>query len=183
MKKLIALLLALVFILGLVGCGDAENRENETLQPAANENNLSHDQTKSVVVEDSLILVQSNDELSKPYENFLWANTWFEHGWLNADDISIYYKLSAIHNEIPQITYSDDFEIHYKDGVEFLSVSVYDSNFDRIHHNMQQEVIHTLEQGTYYLVIVVKVQGKYIETEEKYEYSGYECAYKLVINN
>ncbi len=183
MKKLIVLLLALVFLLGLVGCGDAENRENETLQPTANENNLSHEQSEPVIAEDCLIWIQSNDTLSKPYENYLRARTWIEHSWLYADDISIYYKLSAIHNEIPQITYSDDFEIHYKDGVEFLSVSVYDSNFDRIHHNMQQEVIHTLEQGTYYLVIVVQVQGKYIEAAGEYEYSGYECAYKLVINN
>ena len=165
MKKLIALVLALALMFSFGGCANIENNKND------------------IIVDDSLILVQSVDALEKPYENFLWAEKWSENGWVSGDGMSISHKLSDINKEIPQITYGDDFEIHYGEGVEFISLSVYNSDFDIIHHNVQQDVLHTLEEGTYYLAITVKVQGEYIEADEKYEYSGYECAYKLVINN
>lgn len=199
MKKIIAFVLAFVLMLSFSGCGGTENKGNETLQnptdattPIAEQPldssiqetaNPADEQGKPVIVDDSLILVQSIDVLSKPYENFLWAEIWTENGWLSGDGMRISYKFSDIHNEIPQITYCDDFKIHYKEGVEFLSLSVYNSDFDRIHHSTKQEVLSDLAEGTYYLVITVKVQGKYIETEEKYEYSGYECAYKIIITD
>ena len=34
-----------------------------------------------------------------------------------------------------------------------------------------------------YLVITVKKQGDYIESDDKYEYTGYECVYKITIAN
>ena len=183
MKKFIASLLVAVSILGLVGCGDTERKKNETSQPATHENNFSSEQSELVVAEDCLVWVKSADTISKPYEKFLWENIWTGNGWLNADEISIFHELPDISKEFQQITYSDDFEIHYAEGVEFSSLSIYNSDFERIHHNVQPEVLQTLGQGTYYLVIVVSVQGKYIEAEEKYEYSGDECAYKLVLND
>ena len=130
---------------------------------------------------DSLIWVHSNGEVSKPYENFIWAQNWSEHGWLSADGMSIALEFSNIHNEIPQINYGEDFEIHYNDGVEFVSLSVYSQDFERIHHNVEEQVLNDLASGTYYLVINVRSQGEYIEAEEKYEYSGYECVYQIMI--
>ncbi len=89
---------------------------------------------------------------------------------------------SEVCNELPQILfYSDVFEIYYKDKVEFVSLSVYSSDFERIYRNAGQEVLNDLAQGTYYLIINVKKQGKYVESEEKYEYTGYECVYKMVV--
>ena len=167
MKRLVTLVLTFAFMLLLSSC-----RNTDALNSAP---------TKSVVVDDSLVLVQSNHEFSKPYENFIWAQQWTEHGWLSADASSISHSFSEICNDIPQITYCNDFEIHYKNGVEFLSLSVYNSDFDRIHHNVNEAVLSDLADGTYYLVIKVKSQGKYVEAAEKYEYSGYECAYKLII--
>ena len=199
MKKLIAFLLALVCVLGLVGCAKIENSKNNNSQNPIDTTNPEPEQiadsniqdtddsnsgqTKPVIVDDSLILVQSVDALEEPYEYFLWAEKWSENGWLSADAMSISNKLPDIDEEIPQISYGDDFEVYYGKNVEFISLSVYNSDFDRIHQNVQQEVLSTLEEGTYYLVITVKVQGEYIEADEKYEYTGYECAYKLVINN
>jgi hypothetical protein len=134
-----------------------------------------------IVVNDSLVLVQSNNLLSKSYENFLWSKKWIEAGWISGDGMSVSHKFSVIENEIPQITYCDDFEIFYKEGIEFLSFSIYNSNFSRIYHNVKDDVLSDLEEGTYFLIINVKSQGEYIETEEKYEYSGYECVYKIHI--
>lgn len=161
MKRIIALVLTLGVILSFSGCREAKNEENEALQ--------------------NLIQVQSGDTISKSYENFLWAEQWSEHGWMSLDGTRISLKFSEIHNEIPQIAYGDDFEIEYKEGVELVSLSVYNSDFDIINNNAKQEELKDLAEGTYYLVVTVKEQGEYIESEEEYEYASYECAYKLVI--
>ncbi len=197
MKRHIALVLALAFVLSFSGCNNAGNIKNETLDTPIDTTNPieeqsidpsiqdtdapNSEQTNSVIVDDSLILVQSTDELTKPYQNFIWSMNWDGCGWLSADAMGVFYKLPDIHNEIPQINYGDDFEIHYREGVEFLYLSIYNSDFNRIHHNARQGILEALAEGTYYLVITVQSQGKYIETEEKYEYAGYECAYKIVI--
>lgn len=198
MKKLIALVLALAFMLLFSGCGNTENEENgiskntaDSTKPTAeqsmdssiqNTDDPNSNQTKSVIVDDSLILVQSVDTLVKPYENFLWAEKYSEQGWLIGDGTSVSRIFPEVYNEIPQIIfYGDIFDIHYKDKVEFISLSVYNSDFERVYHNAGQEVLDDLTQGTYYLIITVKEQGAYIESEEKYEYSGYECVYKIVI--
>ena len=160
MKKLITLSLVLLFIFTCIGCGHIENREA-----------------------DSFIVVRSADILSKPYENFLWAEEWTGYGWLSGDGTGIARKFGDIHNELPKINYEDDFEIHYREGVEFVSLSIYNSEFGQVYHNEKLEVLDELAEGTYYLVITVKVQGEYIEAEDKYEYSGYECAYKMVVAN
>ena len=145
MKKVMALVLVCIFLLG--GCG--------------NTGTLDLDQT-GTVEEDSLILVRSMDGSSKPYENFLWAEKWSEYGWISGNGTSISRNFTEIHEELPQITYGDDFEIYYRDGVEFLSLSVYNSAFDRIYHNAGQEGLKDLAEGTYYLVITVKSQGQYM---------------------
>ena len=162
MKKLLVMVLALVFMLSCSGCRGDEPKG-------------------SVVVEDSLILVEVGDTLSKPYENFLWAETWSEHGWLSMDGTSLSRQFSEVQQEIPTIAYGNDFEIHYKEGVTFISVSVYNDAFESVYHNETQDVLKDLAEGEYYLVITVKKQGDYVEAEEKYEYSGYECAYYMKV--
>lgn len=162
MKRIIALVLILGVIFSFSGCREAKNEENEALQ--------------------NLIQVQSGDTLIKSYENFLWATMWTENGWLSLDGERISRKFSEVYSEIPQIAYCDDFEIQYREGVEFVSLSVYNSDFDIIYNNVKQEVLRDLADGTYYLVITVKEQGEYIESEEKYEYASSECVYKLVID-
>ena len=81
MKKLITLVLALASVLSFGGCANIENNKND------------------IIVDDSLILVQSVDALEKPYENFLWATAWSENGWLCADGISISHKLCFVNFE------------------------------------------------------------------------------------
>ena len=197
MKRLIALILVYVLTFLFGGYKFTEDEKNETL-PTHTETTTSvieqhpessipetdaptEEPREPVVVNDSLILVQSGDVLSRPYENFLWSKKWIEAGWISGDGMSVSHKLSVIENEIPQITYRDDFEIFYREGVEFLSFSVYGSDFGRIHHNVKEDVISDLEEGTYFLIITVKSQGRFVETEDEYEYSGYECVYKIHI--
>lgn len=127
-----------------------------------------------------LITVESNGEQVQPCPLFLWAQTWTERGWLNADGANFLEIHSEFSEEIPVITYGDDFEIHYRDGVSFLYLSVYNANFERIHHNVEQSVLSELEDGEYYIGFVVDEQGKYIESEKDYEMKGYECILRLI---
>ena len=172
MKKLLAMVLALTFVFFLGGCND-KNNENETDDPDIGEGGV-------VTVEDSLILVQSGATQSKPYENFLWAEEWSEDGWISADGTSITDKFSEKQHEIPQITYGEDFEIHYKEGVKLISLSVYNSDFEILQRDAAPSALKDLTNGMYYLIITVKDQGKYIEAEQEYEYAGYECVYQIV---
>ncbi len=197
MKRLIALILVYVLTFLFGGYKITEDEENKTLPPITEPttpiieqlpessipetNAPTKEPREPVVVNDSLVLVQSGNALSRPYENFLWSKKWIEAGWISGDGMSISHKLSVIENEIPKITYCDDFEIFYREDVEFLSFSVYGSDFCRIHHNVKDDIISDLEEGTYFLIINVKSQGRFVETEDQYEYSGYECVYKIHI--
>ena len=137
----------------------------------------------SPVFDDALISVQSAGIFVKPYENFVWAQSWSEDGWLSADGMRVSYKFSDVDNDIPSITYSDNFAIHYGDGVEFLSLMVYDSAFERVPNTDNIDALNELAEGTYYLVITVKIKGDYIESDDKFEQTGYECVYKITIAN
>lgn len=181
MKRTAALFIAILLLLSFVGCADTEKEKDGALPPASDTTAPAHEQDEPVTVDDSLILIESAGSLTKPYENFIWAEEWDGYGWLSGDGTSISRQFLDIQQELPQIIYGDDFKIHYKDGVEFSSLSVYNSDFGIVFHNAEQNVLNDLEEGTYYLVINVKKQGEYVEAEEKYEYSGYECAYKLHI--
>lgn len=172
MKKLLAMILALAFAFSLVGCNSKSN-ENESDDPDIGA-------VGSVNVADSLILVQSGDTLSKPYENFLWSEEWSEVGWISMDGSMIAERFLEKQQEIPQITYREDFEIRYKIGVTLISVSVYNSDFEFLRRDAEPSFLKDLASGTYYLVITVKEQGEYIRADQKYEYTGYECVYQIV---
>ena len=197
MKRILALVLALLLILPFCACGDTENKENETAQIPAETSKYDTalgseasseaadiqdpEQDETVIVKGSYILVQSGDTLEKPYKSFIWATNWVGSGWVSADGLSISDKFQDVYSEIPEINYCEDFAIHYEEGVELISLSVYNSNFQILDRNATLKRLATLADGTYYLVVTVKARGRYIEEEEKYEYAGYECVYKLVV--
>lgn len=128
------------------------------------------------------ITVHTGGGDTTPYVNFLWAQSYGENGWIAADGTRISWNLSQLCNEFPEITYGNDFQIRYQDGVTFQHLSVYNAELQCIHQNVTQDVLKTLPDGTYYLVINVNVQGKYIAAEKQHETSGYECAYKLQVS-
>lgn len=159
MKKAFVFTLALVIIASLFGCNGSN----------------------AVKVEDSFILVCSNGELVAPYENFLWSESRVGEHWISADGRSIVYESSEVWNEIPQITYSEDFKIHYRKKVSLKSINLYSLDFDAIHQNAEQVDLNNLPTGEYYLAIRVCRQGKFVWLEGKHESSGYECVYKLIV--
>ncbi len=175
MKKLIAILLVMVFVFLLVGCN------NEADQPI-DDNKEKNDENKMPFT-DSLILLESAERMTKPYENFVWSEFWSGGGWFSTDANRASWRLNEIQDEIPQITYSDDFKIHYREDVEFRSLEVYNSAFENVCRVSEEDIPIYFTSGVYYLVIEVKKRGEYIKEQEKFETSGYECVYKFEISN
>lgn len=157
MKRLSIFLLVLVMLLSFGGCFGQEQPDKAPL------------------------LIQSNGKEWEPYVNFLWAESRSENGWVAADGIRISNQFSNLSEKIPEIPYGSDFTLRYRDKVSLLSISVYDADGKLIQQNTKEEIWKSLAPGTYYLVVTVQVQGNYILADEKHEYTGLECACKLVI--
>ena len=179
MKKLSLIILAIVIISVLVGCANGEER---TPQPPEEIYVYDEKTEENDIVGDKLVLVRTDDILTAPYKNWIWAESYHGGDWLSADGMSVYYKFSEVHEEIPQITYSDDFEIIYASDVSLSYLSIYDDSFAELNFNAQEADLSELEEGIYYLVISVSEQGRYIKAENKYEHSGCECVYKLEVH-
>ena len=175
MKKLIAILLVMVFAFSLVRCVYEAEQPIGDNKEKNDENNLPFN--------DSLVLLESGGKMTKPYENCIWSEVWSGGGWFSSDGNRVSRRLNEIQDEIPQITYTDDFKIHYREDVEFRSLEVYNSALDNICRVSEENIPVYLTSGVYYLVIEVKKRGEYIKEQEKYEASGYECVYKFEILN
>jgi hypothetical protein len=132
--------------------------------------------------DDTLILVTSSGEKIAPYIISIWDETWTESGWLSADYMSLYFKLREIASELPVVSYSDDFTVQYEDSVSLKYISIYNVSFEQLHHNVDLTHLQELKAGTYYIGITVAERGIYIESEDKYESHGYDCACKLIID-
>ncbi len=149
-----------------------------------NESVLKSDETIAPPPIDSgntLTSIISNGETTVPFLQLLWDRSWTGDGWLSADGMSLIYMLPEIAEQFPIVTYDDDFTVQFKEGVSFTYMSIYDDGFERLYHNVDLSYLEGLPEGVYYIEIVVENQGKYIKSENQYEYHGYDCAFKLAI--
>ena len=130
----------------------------------------------------SLILVTSNGETSAPFvDGTYWSTTWTGEYWISGDGMPLIYSLPEIAHELPIIIYGSDFSVDFRENVSFSWLSIFNASFERIHHNVDLSYLEELSEGTYYIIIVVNEQGKFISTENKHESFGYECAYNMVV--
>ena len=164
-RKSFAAFLALILVLALIGWRE---------QISSDQDSPDDDTT-------SLLTVTSSKKTTQAYENLIWTESYSNNGWLSADMARISRKFNEVKDQIPQITYGDDFVINCSDNVEFVSLSIYSNTFESLHSFTDVDKLKTLPHGGYYLIIQVKKQGKYIDSEKEYEYSGYECAYEITI--
>lgn len=130
---------------------------------------------------DTPLALISNGIVIVPYQQFRWSKSWDAGGWLAADAISVAHTLPGIAQELPVITRSNNLDFIYGNNVSFYYLSVYNESCERIYHNDTLSRISALPTGTYYVGIVVAVQGKYISAGKGYEVTGYECVFKLVV--
>ena len=165
MKKFTLFLLIVSLVFSFCGCSLMHDLPEETAPPE----------------DDFLVTAYSDGREVKPLEVFVWADTWTGDGWISADGARIDSCLSTTAHNIPLIPNSKDFSFKYGTGVEFVSMTVYNGKFEKISQTDGPTPIEELESGTYYLIIEATKQGKFIISQNKYETSCYQFAYRLVI--
>lgn len=135
----------------------------------------------------TLISITSNGETTLPYLRFSWGSSMTDNGWLEADAVQLICDLPDIAPELPIVRYHDDFTVQYSEGVSYSSMLVYDDSFKPLDHIATYSEIdyltclQELPEGTYYIGIAVVEQGDYIESAGKYEHSGTDCVFKLMV--
>ena len=195
MKKLLALTLVLCLSLGsifvLVSCNEgSETETTEALttvpstEPISESTEAATTPINGIIVPGALVLLQSGNTYIRAYENSIWSDQWNEQsGWISSDGSRISVEYPSVNFYIPKITYSDNFEFHFKENITSAHFTVYNNKFEKINQGETKDVLKGLEDGTYYLVIEVVIQGEYVESEGKYEKSGYECVYKMTVGD
>ena len=175
--RLAACIWFLLVLLLCSGCAQARTRHD------GNESDESPSSS-----EDTLISITSNRETTLPYLYWAWDSSWTSDGWLAADALQLIYSLPDTAQELPTISYYEDFALQYEEGVSCSHMLVFDANFKQLSHVANYDDVNhltylkELPEGTYYVCIAVVKQGLYIEPESKYEHSGIDCIFKLVVN-
>ena len=165
MKKLSILFFALVFALTFCSCSARGDFPKDTTGEE----------------DSSFVSVLSDGNIINAYEGFLWSETWTGAGWLCADGTRLSGNLSSVYHQLPKIPNGNDYGIIYSDGVEFNSMSVFNNDFEEIINVTEPLPTDKLEEGRYYLIITVTVQGKFVPSQNKYETSCYQCAFSFDI--
>ena len=157
---------------------NAENYFGITLPENSSENNN---------LSDGLTLITSAGETVTPYHHFVYARTWTDYGWLHADGAPITAQLLAeVGDEIPTVVIGREFGITVNTSL-WTQLFVYDTDFVPV---MGENVfyygfsaLNWLPAGEYYCVFgVYGLPGDYIESEDMYEESGYQCVFRLVVD-
>ncbi|MBQ3125797.1 MAG: hypothetical protein IJC15_01895 [Clostridia bacterium] len=170
MKKLLTRSLLFVCLLTLLSCGAVQSPPPD-----------SADTPQADTCEAAPVMICSNGTQIQPYANFVWAETWTEQGWLSMSGNSISRQNSGIHHLFPQAVYHEDFALQYAGGVTPTAMAIYSEGGELLHRNATLSDLAELAEGAYDLVITVKVQGKYIESEDRHESAGYEYACRLTV--
>lgn len=135
----------------------------------------------------TMITITSNGETTLPYLRWSWDTSRTDNGWVSADALQLICELPDIAPELPIVTYGDDFAVQYKEGVSYSYMWVYDDSFEYLHHIAPYDDIDyltclaQLPEGTYYIAIAVVKQGDYYVFENRHESSGYDCVFKLKV--
>lgn len=177
MRRLsLSVCILLLVILIISGCGQAASSQggDVTSEPHTDSDN-------------TLISITSNGETILPYQYFSSCTSWTGEYWVSGDALGLASEFPDIAGELPVVSYHDDLAMQNKEGVYYSYMQVFDDNFERLYHITTHSdkdyltCLAGLPEGTYYVGIAVSKQGDYIASEGKYEYSGYDCVFKLVV--
>jgi len=127
-----------------------------------------------------MILITSGGETISTYASILSSSSWDGEHFQCADCYPIYFP--DIADRLSVVTYAEDFSIQYREDISLSTVRIYDNNFERLYFNVDLSYLNKLTEGTYYVGVVVGKWGDYIISEDQYETSSYECAFKLIVN-
>lgn len=127
------------------------------------------------------LTITSNSKTVMPHASWLCAQTWGGDGWLAADGMSLMNSLPELSAGLPTLVLADDFTLTLAENATFSCLSVYDEDYERIYYSDSLDRLDALPSGTYYVSIVVSLQGAYIAEGEDYEANCYECVFRLIV--
>ncbi len=172
-KNLLSVFVLLLLLLIIAsGCGKAASNQSS-------ENSSDADKP--------LISITSGGETALSYQRFSWGDSYENGRWLAADAVQLVCELPDIAPKLPVITYHDDFTVQFQEGVNYTNMTVYDERFEYLYNIATYSdmdyltCLAQLPEGTYYVGISVCKKGDYIASQKKYEYSGTDCVFKLVV--
>ena len=120
-----------------------------------------------------------------PYPANRWAETWTGDGWLSADGIPIEATIAEHMAEIPTLELRGEFTLRLETGVSRCSplLRIYDKDMNLLVQQLDEDLIPLteLEPGTYWVTLGACRKGKYISEQDRYEKTGYDCVFRLVI--
>ena len=129
--------------------------------------------------EANLMTVTSDKQTTDAYEMFASSYTWGEHGWLCACGMEPTSSLQQIAEELPELTYADDFSFKLRGNAELCELMIYDRNFKRMEGVAELADLHP---GKYYVCYRVEEKGRFIEKEEQYEVTTYYCVFEMLFS-
>ncbi|MBR6748631.1 MAG: hypothetical protein IKM07_06800 [Clostridia bacterium] len=117
-----------------------------------------------------------------PYEAFLGATTWQQHGWLAADGLPITGRWEEHADKLPTLHYRPDLRVIIRDDliVDSVTISVYNAEKpDKGLLSAKLSDLDDLPEGSYYVCITVYFLGEYIEAGNGHEKTGLQYAFIL----
>ncbi len=123
-----------------------------------------------------------NGEYVKPYVHFRYSETYSEYGWLAGDGLSLLMLLEKGEADIPEVRYDPDVTVTVNTDVLYRGVTVYTKDLARLHYNANNSVLSELASGEYYIAYSVTVMGDFVSSENKYNTTGYDLVYKLIVD-
>lgn len=126
-----------------------------------------------------LMTVTSDKQTTNAYEMFASSYTWGEHGWLCACGMEPTSSLQQIAEELPEVTYADDFTYTLRENAKLCELVIYDRDFKRMEGVTELADLHP---GKYYVCYRVEEKGRFIEKEEQYEVTTYYCVFELLFS-
>ena len=188
MKRVCALFLVILMTVIITACGTAAASSDISSEPIVSSiastaflDPSSNVSTTSVDLSQPLITITSGGKTISTYESILSDFSWDGENFRCADCASVWTMLPEIANELSVITYDDNFTIQYREDASFMYIAIYNDDFERLYNAVDLSYLKKLPEGTYYIAIDVRKQGRYIISEDQYEVSGIECAFELVI--
>lgn len=171
----------LLILLTFSGCGNVASNSPSSGAGQSISKPDSNVSTPSVDLTKPLITITSGGKTINTYENILSDFSWDGENFRCADCASVWSMLPKIDEELSVVTYADDFTIQYREDASFMYIAIFDDDFERLYNAVDLSYLERLPEGTYYIAIDVRRQGRYIISEDEYEVRGYECAFKLVV--
>ena len=175
MKKLLALALIMVFVIGLVGCSQKLFVENspadDTQLSQTNEETVENVSEKDASLSEGTIaaIVSDGDEIPVYIE--------LHHDETDSFLVPFNERLDDVKDQIPVITYREGMSVEVSEQYECWGISVHDIFGEYVKSLVDLSALSRLNGGEYYFSACV-VEKRANETRE---YNGYNCVFRMAI--